>query len=348
MSATADRPAAAHAESHGPPPALARAEGLELLGEVSGSGYKDGAALVRRADGQMVQLGPLMYALLEAIDGERDHAALAAAMSERLGRRLDEEHVVAPRPRSSPSRACSPAPRTTRRRSSTRCWRCAGRSWSPTRRSTKRITAPFTAPLPPVDRAAGARRLRRRLLVRADPQGRRVGDRAGVRQPGAAAARLRPGHRVGRLPRDRPRRRRAATAAAAPGGMGAGHLHRLARVLHRRHRRLPAAAPRPPAHRPRRPLLQRGRRGRRRSASGWSCAPTRCCCSIALQLLEMVKQLSPVIRADGYHILSDATGVPDLYAHIGPTLRRLLPRGAQGAVGADRPRARCSSPRGCW
>src|ERR1041385_6924446 len=47
---------------------------------------------------------------------------------------------------------------------------------------------------------------------------------------------------------------------------------------------------------------------------------------IALQMLEMVKQLSPMIRADGYHILADATGVPDLYAHIGPTLRRLLPR----------------------
>jgi len=42
-------------------------------------------------------------------------------------------------------------------------------------------------------------------------------------------------------------------------------------------------------------------------------------------MLEMVKNLSPVIRSDGYHILSDATGVPDLYAHIGPTLRRLLP-----------------------
>ena len=39
----------------------------------------------------------------------------------------------------------------------------------------------------------------------------------------------------------------------------------------------------------------------------------------------MVKQLSPIIRADGYHILSDATGVPDLYSHMGPTLRRLLP-----------------------
>jgi len=37
---------------------------------------------------------------------------------------------------------------------------------------------------------------------------------------------------------------------------------------------------------------------------------------IALQLLQMVKQLSPVIRADGYHILSDATGVPDLYSPL--------------------------------
>jgi putative peptide zinc metalloprotease protein len=76
------------------PGAFARAEGLELIGEVSGSGYKDGVALVRRADGQMVQLGPLMYGLLEEIDGERDHEALAAAMCERLGRRLDPEQVA--------------------------------------------------------------------------------------------------------------------------------------------------------------------------------------------------------------------------------------------------------------
>ena len=46
---------------------------------------------------------------------------------------------------------------------------------------------------------------------------------------------------------------------------------------------------------------------------------------VALQVLQMVKQLSPVIRADGYHILSDATGVPDLFSHMGPTMRRLLP-----------------------
>ena len=90
MSATVDRPVAPAA-----PGTFARAEGLELLGEFSGSGYKDGVALVRRADGQMVQLGPLMYGLLEEIDGERDHEALAAATTERLGRRLDTEHVAA-------------------------------------------------------------------------------------------------------------------------------------------------------------------------------------------------------------------------------------------------------------
>src|SRR4051794_27656034 len=94
MSATADRPTVA-APAAGAPRALARADGLELLGPVSGSGYTDGKALVRRADGQMVQLGPLLYALLEAVDGERDAGAVAAAMSERLGRGLDADHVAA-------------------------------------------------------------------------------------------------------------------------------------------------------------------------------------------------------------------------------------------------------------
>src|SRR4051794_41769574 len=85
MGATVDPPAAAPAATEAPT-ALARAEGLELLGEVSGSGYKDGAALVRRADGQMVQLGPLQYGLLEAGDGERGPGALAPAAAGRARR----------------------------------------------------------------------------------------------------------------------------------------------------------------------------------------------------------------------------------------------------------------------
>src|SRR3954452_24301701 len=75
--------------------ALARAAGIELLGPVHGSGYRDGAALVRRADGQMVQLGPLMYGLLECIDGRRSFDELTAGLTERLGRRLDPEQVRA-------------------------------------------------------------------------------------------------------------------------------------------------------------------------------------------------------------------------------------------------------------
>src|SRR4051812_33894013 len=99
MSVTVGPPAAARATRPvaAPPPAPAPrlADGLELLGEVHGSGYKEGAALVRRADGQMVQLGPLMYALLAAIDGRRDVDELAGAMSEDLGRQVEREHVVA-------------------------------------------------------------------------------------------------------------------------------------------------------------------------------------------------------------------------------------------------------------
>src|SRR5579875_2830702 len=102
MTATTELPVAAPQDAPAPPAApgaatqgsaLALAQGVELLGEVSGSGYNKGAALVRRADGQMVQLGPLMYGLLECLDGRRDRDELAAALSERLGRRVGREHV---------------------------------------------------------------------------------------------------------------------------------------------------------------------------------------------------------------------------------------------------------------
>src|SRR3954470_9392040 len=73
--------------------ALERAAGADLLGPVHGSGYRDGAALVRRADGQMVQLGPLMYGLFECIDGRLSLDELAGGMSERPGRRFDGSAV---------------------------------------------------------------------------------------------------------------------------------------------------------------------------------------------------------------------------------------------------------------
>jgi putative peptide zinc metalloprotease protein len=46
---------------------------------------------------------------------------------------------------------------------------------------------------------------------------------------------------------------------------------------------------------------------------------------IPAQLIQMVQQLTPMLRFDGYHLLADITGVPDLYQRIKPTLLGLLP-----------------------
>src|SRR3954453_21503130 len=320
MSATADRPAAPTTTAA--PPALARAEGLELLGAVSGSGYKDGAALVRRADGQMVQLGPLMYALLEAIDGARDHDALAVVMSERLGRRLDAEHVVrlgeklgdegllagsetnAP-PRLNPLLALR--------------WKVLVSDPDVTRR----ITVPFTHLfrswlLVPV--LAGFAAVAWFVLIH---KGVASATAQAFRNPellllvlalavGSAAF-----HEIGHAAGCR-------FGGGRPGGMGAG-IYMVWPAFY---------TDVTDAYRlPRRARLRTDLGGLYFNAviavitlGVWlAVRADALLLLIAVQMLEMFKNLSPVIRSDGYHILSDATGVPDLYAHIGPTLRRLLP-----------------------
>ncbi|GAA2153733.1 hypothetical protein [Actinomadura napierensis] len=42
--------------------------------------------------------------------------------------------------------------------------------------------------------------------------------------------------------------------------------------------------------------------------------------------LEILQQLLPTLRFDGYYIMSDLVGVPDLFKYIGPILRRALLR----------------------
>ena len=46
---------------------------------------------------------------------------------------------------------------------------------------------------------------------------------------------------------------------------------------------------------------------------------------IAVQHLQMFQQLLPFLRLDGYYIVSDLTGVPDIFRRIKPVLRSLLP-----------------------
>src|SRR3954447_2021646 len=43
-------------------------EGLELLGEVPGSGYRQAPALAPRGDGQVITLTPLLHQTVAAID----------------------------------------------------------------------------------------------------------------------------------------------------------------------------------------------------------------------------------------------------------------------------------------
>ena len=73
------------------PPRLA--DGVELLGAYKNSAYSKPPSLVRRADGQIVQMSPLLYQVACRIDGSRGADAIAALVSADLDRSLDAEQV---------------------------------------------------------------------------------------------------------------------------------------------------------------------------------------------------------------------------------------------------------------
>jgi putative peptide zinc metalloprotease protein len=73
------------------PPRLV--DGVELLGTYQGSGYKQPPSLIRRADGQVIQVSSLLYLVTRHIDGVRDPAAIADLVSADLGRTLSADQV---------------------------------------------------------------------------------------------------------------------------------------------------------------------------------------------------------------------------------------------------------------
>src|SRR5439155_12782217 len=70
-------------------PAPQLADGIELIGEYAGSGFKEAPYIARRADGQVIQLPKLLYVVAETVDGRRTYDEIAAQASERFGRGLD-------------------------------------------------------------------------------------------------------------------------------------------------------------------------------------------------------------------------------------------------------------------
>jgi putative peptide zinc metalloprotease protein len=69
------------------------APGVELLGELKDSGFAEPRSLVRRADGQMIQLSRLLYLVAAQMDGTRGADDIASAVSAELGRTLTGEQV---------------------------------------------------------------------------------------------------------------------------------------------------------------------------------------------------------------------------------------------------------------
>ncbi len=69
------------------------ADGVELIGEMEDSGYREPPSLARRSDGQVIQMTPILQAIANAADGERDFAGMAEAASDETGRDISAENV---------------------------------------------------------------------------------------------------------------------------------------------------------------------------------------------------------------------------------------------------------------
>ncbi len=69
------------------------AEGIDLIGEYEGSGFKETPYLARRADGQVLQLTQLLYFVAKEVDGERDFARIAEKVTEEFGRTVSAENI---------------------------------------------------------------------------------------------------------------------------------------------------------------------------------------------------------------------------------------------------------------
>ena len=304
---------------------LRRADGVELIGEMAGSGYRVPPSLARRADGQTIQLTPLLYALLREIDGQRSPAELSAAVYESTGRPVTEEnirHLVDEklRPLGLLVRTDGSQPEVRKRNP---LLGLRFRYVVTDAERTRRLTDPFRVLFRPLMVVALLAAfgvvcwwvfLRKGLASAAYDAFERPGllllvfavtvVSAGFHEFGHAAA--------------------ARYGGATPGVMGVG----LYLVW-------------PAFYTDVTDSYRLGRAGRLRTDLGglyfnaivavgisglWLVLRyDALLLVVATQIIQMLRQLAPMVRFDGYHVLADLTGVPDLYGRIKPTLLSVLP-----------------------
>ena len=307
---------------HAPP---GRASDVQLFGELAGSGYREAPTLVRRGDGQLIKLTPLLYELIDAIDGARGYEELAEELSRRVGKRATVEDVrflverklrplgVLQGPdgaqpdveRSNPLLALRPRVVVSKPE------------------LTRKLTAPFVwlfKPVVMVPILAAFAAICGWLFF---DKGLSSALHQAFYEPGlilaiwglvVVSAAF---HEIGHAAACR-------YGGAKPGVIGGG----LYLVW-------------PAFYTEVSDSYRLDRRGRLRVDLGglyfsaifavatlalWRLTGVDALLLvIAVQILQMVRQLTPFIRADGYHIVSDLVGVPDLFAHIKPTVLGMLP-----------------------
>ena len=69
------------------------AAGTELIGEYQGSGFQEPRYLLRRPDGQVIQLPRLLYLLVACLDGQRDLSHVATVLSAEFGKEVQPQQV---------------------------------------------------------------------------------------------------------------------------------------------------------------------------------------------------------------------------------------------------------------
>ena len=69
------------------------AAGTELIGEYQGSGFREPKYILRRSDGQIIQVPYLLYLVAGQLDGKSDVAQVATRVSDVVGRSLAAEQV---------------------------------------------------------------------------------------------------------------------------------------------------------------------------------------------------------------------------------------------------------------
>lgn len=324
-----------------PTPVPVRADGIELIGETKGSGYREPPSLVRRADGQAIALTRLLYLVLEAIDGQRTADDVADHVSARFGKLVSGDNVrtlVASQllPLGLLRLADGSQPEV-KKADPLLGMRFRYTVTDPER--TRKLTAPFAVLFSPLIVAAVCAAFIAVCWWVLMVKGLGSATHDAFANPGLlllvlAVTVLSAGfHEFGHAAAAR-------RGGATPGAMGAG-LYLIW----------------PAFFTDVTDSYRLGRGGRIRTDLGglyfnaivsvaimglwWATGFDALLLVVVTQILQMVRQLLPLVRFDGYHILADATGVPDLFQRIKPTLLGLLPwRRTDPEAGVLKPWAR--------